>query len=192
MDKKEIFYRIIHEITSYIKAEDEYGYILACGRLRLLLLDVKLADQINKKYCHKIRFKVGKVVDLPKELKDDLEMSYRTLKPFMGIGREVSIDTFLAMEAYNSGGFDYTVKDIILFCANKLGGIHVEDPKTPKEINLKKSFEKSSNANMIMMGYGYITEICEIALEALQPIMDSVVDDLNKQAAAMTTGESLQ
>jgi hypothetical protein len=125
-----------------MESSDPYEILGASGLLRKLLLDSNpLIDQVNSAYRVRISFRISDF-DIPHrrpELKGKL--TFWSLQDGLDpdtelVGRsavEITRDQFFSKPLLMLAGAEFSVREIILFEANIMGGIHAGSPKEDKE-----------------------------------------------------------
>lgn len=123
MDKfEESFIHSLNDLREKILSNNRYQLIKASGILRLLLTD-HLIHKANRKHQVKFQF-------------------YLTLNDFRKPGtRSLNLKEFLATEWKAYREHTYSIKEIIDVSAHLMGGVHIQEPKDKKEIDIIDIFE---------------------------------------------------
>lgn len=152
------------------------------GLIRQLLIDGNsLVDQINKKYKIKIQYRVQKRFEFPESeaLPDGIMpkvlygMNFILPDETSSSVEMLNIKEFLKYEVLHYGDENFSILDIIKICANKYGGIHIENIKKPKEKSLDVLHKHFSfnNSSSILQAMHSISIIC---LNSLEPLADAI------------------
>src|SRR5258706_7432488 len=162
-----LFLRLMEELKKRLNG-DGYDYIRACGIIRHLLIDQHpLVTIINRNYKVKISFKVRK----PKIVFDGIEsIRWSSLNPIAD-DDYIFCDkqTFLSRPVCQYLNHVYSVKEIVLYAAHIMGGVHSGKPKTNKEkIYLEIQNTISLNGNSIYSESSH--SIMEVVIDALEPL----------------------
>lgn len=90
----------------------------------------------------------------------------------------LNIKDFLKYGVLNNGEDEFSVLDIIKICANKYGGIHIENVKKPKEKSLDVLHKHFSfnNSSSILQAMHCISIIC---LNSLEPLAEAIKNNKN-------------
>ncbi len=119
---EELFLLSLKDLREKANSNNRYQLIKASGLLRLLLLD-GLIDRVNSSYRFKLKF-------------------YLTLKKFRREDQPaLTLQKFLAEEWKAYREHCYSVKEIIQTSAHLMGGVHLGEPKSKKEIDLIGIFD---------------------------------------------------
>jgi hypothetical protein len=140
-----------------------------------------LVDQVNRAYKIKIIYRVQKRHEWPEldPLPDGTIPKTMFSMVFISPSENSSnvellgIKEFLKYELLSNREQDFTVLDIIKICANKYGGVHLENVKKPNDIlldDLHQRFKFNDSSSILHALYS-ISKICLIAL---QPLVESI------------------
>jgi hypothetical protein len=134
----ELFIRTLDDLERRIAEQDPYEILGGSALVRKLFLDDHpLVDQVNCQFRRKIVFEVGKVPELPAHLKPDFYSIQDGLDPDSSHSPHaratLTRDQFLKMIVMTIGSRDYSLREVILFEANVMGGVHAGTPKEDKE-----------------------------------------------------------
>lgn len=132
MHEDELFCRTIDDIQSVVDNPTSYEILRSSALLRQLLLDGRrLVDIVNRERRLRLRFRVADGWEHP------VARMMRSMNPvFFGVLdgidtgaqfpntpiRELTRDQFLNYNVLLINGHVYTVRDVISFCANVMGG----------------------------------------------------------------------
>lgn len=178
-DREELFLKTLKDLERKVESHDPYEILGASALIRKLLLDsAPLVDQVNQKYRMKICFELGSGLRWPKSVPEPSFLSVQdgidpdTGRP--GTPRRLVVrDEFLKTPVLLSEGCRYSIRDIVLFEANVMGGVHAGTPKNEKEEAIEK-------VNQLFSIGGYKTslrQLCAIGrvvLKALAPLRDRI------------------
>jgi hypothetical protein len=140
LDTFELFVRTLNDLDSKTRSNDPYDILMIAGLVRKLLLDdYPLADQVNRKTKHKIRFEVGSEPAFVKMLSTATYIHGDAIdgKTAPGPTELLSKKEFLRFTIVISDGVRYSVKDVIKFAAHVSGAIHKTSPSTDAERSLQ-------------------------------------------------------
>lgn len=142
MEEEQLLLTRHDEIKECIKRQSRRDMLNLSLALRQLLLDeTRLIDIPNKKFRLKILFEVGlstkereaemNLLDLP----TDMQLHFLSVFPPNETKKQIGRDKFLAFPIVKFEKYHFTVKNIIQFCANKLGGVHFDLRDKDSELN---------------------------------------------------------
>jgi hypothetical protein len=144
-DPKHIFKYKYEKLRDLLAGGPEVQLIDIAAILRHFLLDEQtLFEVVNQEYRLKIFFKVfrsayetAQAFPMP-GAKSTFIFSGTTWPPFAPL-KEIKKDVFLNFDIIYFDGTRFTVRQIIKFCANQLGGVHFERSSSdPDDIILRK------------------------------------------------------
>lgn len=168
-----LFLETLEDIEERVASNDAYKVLLISALIRKLLLDESpLLHQINRKYKTKISFEIIPANDALVQ-NSEYYISADLLDPETAPRRKksqkVSLDQFLKTTVLSICGKRYSVKDIILFEANIMGGIHAGTPKQVKEQALQQInsiYKINASRNSLLQ----LKAIARVVLKALKPL----------------------
>lgn len=176
---KQLFSRTISDLENKISAKDPHEILGASALIRKLFLDdYPLVDQVNREYKLKILFHVCLPTPDPPGLPKPVVFSIQdgldpdTSPPGI-IVSQLTRDQLFKVVVLIINGKEYIIKDVILFEANIMGGVHAGTPKSEKEKILKTLNDKLSIG-------GYATSLRQlqaigrVILKALAPLTEEV------------------
>jgi hypothetical protein len=181
-ERDRLFLQTLDDLSRRVDAQDPYEILGASALIRKLLLDSEpLIDQVNRQHRLKLRFRVGLPRGLPPGLPEPVVWTKQDgLDPEAGVPgttvQEMTRDQFLATPVLKVRGRQYTVREVILFEANIMGGVHAGSAKEEQEQVLQQLNE------MFTLG-GYraslrqLKAIGKVILYGLQPLYDAVKVD---------------
>jgi hypothetical protein len=172
---EELYCYTVSDLERRIKASDPFEVLGASAVLRKLFLDeITLVDQVNKTYRIKLQFDIGVPRPDPewfpkpvwRSLQDGLDASSGAPGT---IRQSVNRHQFFKTPVIYSGNIVYTIKDVILFEAHVMGGVHAGSAATEAEKALKEL-----NDFFLVGGYRHslrqLKAIGRVAVKALQPL----------------------
>ena len=135
-EKEKLFVNTVIELEERFNRKTEYDFLKASGLIRQLLVDSNpLVAQVNRKYKLKIKFKVVKRYKLDFAHIDSDGTKWNNLSAMVFISPDkssnfvefLSKDDFFKYQLLSHNEKQFTVLDVIKICANKYGGIHIEE-----------------------------------------------------------------
>jgi hypothetical protein len=134
-----LFLNTLHDLESRIADTDEYNVLGSSALIRKLLIDNSpLVDQVNRQYQLKLVFEISEsspsILGVPGptvwSVQDGLDPeTSRPGKPRKVVNRDQLLATVLAVV----NGKSYTLREIVLFETNIMGGVHAGSPREEKE-----------------------------------------------------------
>ena len=179
MSEKEIlFLKTYKDIEKRLNEEKPYEILHISALVRKLFLDdFPLVDQVNRSYKEKIFFEITKTQLYPPGLPAPTYFSVQdgldpaTARPGKQI-LQVKRDEFFKTPILLVNGKEYSIREIILFEANIMGGVHAGFAKTDNEKTLKQI------DNLFVGGYRtslrQLKAIARIILKALKPLKEKI------------------
>lgn len=134
-----LFLETLKDLEARITQQDPYTILGASALIRKLLLDdAPLVDQVNRQHRLKLTFEVtesqAQVPGMPAptfySVQDGIDPA--TARPGK-ITKTVNRDQLLSYVLSVVEGRSYTLREIVLFEANVMGGVHAGSPKEDKE-----------------------------------------------------------
>lgn len=178
---KQLFLKTISDLENKISSKDPYEILGASALIRKLFLDDHpLVDRINREYKLKILFHVcipkpdppGSPKPIVTFVRDGIDPS-NIIYPGMIVSK-LTRDKFFKVVVLTISGKEYTIKDVILFEANIMGGVHAGTPKSEKEKVLK-----ALNDLLSIGGYAaslkQLQSIGRVILKALIPLKEKII-----------------
>lgn len=183
LDARDLFLRKLADLESILLGPDQYDYLRAAAILRSFLLDSnRLIDSANQAYKLPIRYRARDVSrDLGLQLKirdgvsilsvqDGLYPATAHNTHFVG---DFTRDQFLNLFVGRVDGQNITVKDVILYAANKLGGVHFDERGSTKEMALRNSCNRFTLGNMTVH-VRQIGGIARVVIEATRELRQRI------------------
>jgi hypothetical protein len=182
MNNEELLIHTLDDLSLRINSNDEYEVLLASTLIRKIFLDDHpLIDQVNKKY--KIKFEFEFVEITPPIISGfpitDFWSVIESLDPSLAPTNAEIIrtnrDKFFASIIGIADKHQYTIKDIIKFVANVMGGVHLGAPKNNVEeaLNKLRDFSYFSELSIPLQ---QIRSISRIIIKALRPIKYKILN----------------
>lgn len=181
MDDETLFIRTLSDIHKSINSDDEYEVLRASALIRQLFLDGSnsLFDRVNRTYRTKLEFEIAEF-DNPVKLpfKPAIWTSFTELTPkeapLHWVRKKVNRDKFFALIVASVENHDYSVRELIKFAANMMGGVHSgssADDKGKKLENLKGLYI-FSNINTALL---FVKAVGQNTLTTLTPLRDKIL-----------------
>lgn len=192
MNEFELFIHKYNELKQLSKALDHYSMLKASAILRLFFVDKSnLVDQVNKTFSKKIYFTLVESDFFLFKKMPELKPSYQydSISPDgyrSDLIKNVNKDYFLAMPLLCYEGELYTVRQIIKFGANVLGGVHYDptskqDPDYVILTRLKDDLEDKLEFIRQLGGYMPplnvlvpLSSVSEVAIQSLATLYEKV------------------
>jgi hypothetical protein len=177
-----LFLRTLDDIEGRIKSPDPYEVLGMSALIRKLFLDDNpLVDQVNRTHRQKIRFTICDpnsaytqmvLSDKPAfySVQDGLDPN--TARPGKAIV-EVGRDQFFGTMVLMINAKPYSVREIILFEANVMGGVHAGSPRTDKDKALSE-MDRLFRVGGSRAGLRQLQSISRVILRALQPLVADI------------------
>jgi len=183
LDASDLFLRNSAELESILRRPDQYDYLRAAAILRSLLLDDnRLIDAANRSHKVRLRYRARDVRRDPGlqikiqdgltifSVQDGLYPPTAHNADFVG---DFTHDQFLKLLVGIVNGEDVTVRDIILYAANKLGGVHYDERGGAKKTFLRKACNRITLGNM-SIHVRQIGSIASIVLDGTRNLREAV------------------
>lgn len=178
-----LFINTLKDLKNKLASADDYEILGISGLLRKLLIDGNpLAHQVNRQYKQKLEFEIGvdnNFDDFEKGKMSSLEFysvqdgfDPKTSRPGK-ISRKVNLDAMLRTPLMLVNGRTYTVRDIILFEANIMGGVHAGTPKSEQEEVIAK-IAKEISLGGYRSSLRQLKAIGRVVLMGLSPLVDQI------------------
>jgi hypothetical protein len=180
MNETEIlFKKTLEDIEKRLSETEPYEILLISGLIRKLFLDdFSLVDQVNREHRIKFVFVTTVPISLPNNgpyqtfwtIQDGLDPD--TAPPFkkhLTVNRDQFFQTIVTVV----NNHKYTVRDVIQFEANVMGGVHAGSPKTEKERVLKEidsTFSVGGYASSVRQ----LMAIARVILKTLDPLRKAI------------------
>jgi hypothetical protein len=189
-ESEQFFLRTVDDLIKRYDSKDSYETLKIAGLLRLLLLDNPcLIDIINKEYRLKLEYKARDVRVKFKKYSKDAPSVAASVSLYAGEGNQSEApskvrNAFLKLPFGAVDGQWSTVEDVILYCANKAGGVHYDQslptkPGQQKVLEIDKIISTQSKSPTY---HNLLHQITFITLDAIKPLVDAVVSSASKEA----------
>jgi hypothetical protein len=185
-DPKQVFIYKYEKLCEMLKDGPEVQLLDIAAILRHLLVDKQtLYEVINQEYRLPIRFKVSRSAsetaqEYPMcETKDILVFSDITW-PQVAPLKEVKKDDFLDFDLLLLEETKFTVKHIIKFCANQLGGIHFEINSTDPDDIVLRNLNNAFKIYGASTALSFLRLIGNITIQALNELYTRVSSDIKE------------
>jgi hypothetical protein len=174
MDDRILLVRSLDDLHASINSGDSYRVLRSTAIIRQLFLDRSaLVDRVNQNYRERLTFEVVQpepfsVLGVPAP---DVWCTIDTIDPRMAPPQRPRVkknrDGFFGMVLGVVEGQEYTVRDVVSFVANVMGGVHAGEPRDVKDLALNKVRELRlfSDLSVPLM---HLRAIGRIVLEALK------------------------
>jgi hypothetical protein len=181
-ETERLLLRTLEDIETRVKSHDPYEVLGLSALIRKLFLDDNpLIDQVNRMYRQKIKFVISDPNSPYTQLVLSMKPSFYSvqdgLDPETALTNkakiEVNRDQFFGTMVLMIEGKPYSVREVILFEANVMGGIHAGAPKTDKERAL-------AEINNLYVGGDtraatrQLQGISRVVIKALQPLREAI------------------
>jgi hypothetical protein len=182
LDFRRHFLDVCNDLERKIQSNREYDILKASGLLRELLFDARpLVHQVNAPYKLKLRFEIGVSTPVPASLGEPAFWSKQDgLYPPDGRPGTrtagVDLDGLLAAPVLRTKGTSFTVRDIIDFEANVMGGVHPGVPQDDKEAQLAAI--RTLFMGDLPVSLSQLKAISKVVLKGLEPLRQQINRDL--------------
>lgn len=177
MQQETLFLRTLDDLREKVASADEYEILKAAGLIRLLLIDgTPLVDKVNRSIRLKLEYeyvgpRTGAGAGVLSLSPDSLVVAdglYPGTQIADGNIVKTNARKFLGELALVSGGIEHTVRYLVKFVANELGGVHHGDPQPDTLHDLKMVLDR-----IPAVVYG-VKAIASVVLDGLKPLEDGV------------------
>ncbi len=178
-ETENLFLRTLDDIERRLTEADPYEILMMSALIRKLFLDDNpLVDQVNRAHRVKLNFEIGVAISRPSDdpsvvfwsEQDGLDPD--TAPPFKQ-RTIVDRDRFFQTIVTVANGHRYSVRDVVQFEANIMGGVHAGSPQTEKEAVLK-SIDSSISVGGYASSLRQLKAIARVILKALKPIRQAI------------------
>jgi hypothetical protein len=185
-DPKLIFKYKYEKLRELLKGGPEAQILDIAAILRHLLVDKQtLVDVVNQEYRLPIRFKVFRSAS---ESAEQSKMPGETSTfvftgtvwpPFAPL-KEIKKDEFLDFDLLYLDGTRFTVKQIVKFCANQLGGIHFERNSSDPDDYILRKLNNAFRIAGASTALSSLLLIGKTTIQALEELYNQVLVSINK------------
>jgi hypothetical protein len=187
--RKRLFLGTLADLETKSQSNDPYEVLGISALLRKLLLDSHpMIDQVNKGHRLTIRLTIADP-DTPYR-RAVLTHNPRFFTVADGIDPEVGFpnsqivsvtrDRFLSTPVLFVQGHDYSIRDVILFAAHVMGGVHAGSPKTEKDRTLTV-IEQRYLIGGLPVALRQLRSIAKIVSLGLAPLRAAIAADIERQ-----------
>ena len=181
---EQLFVRTLDDLENKISSDDPYETLGASALIRKLFLDGSnsLVDQVNRTQRVKLEFHIAIPVPSfppgidPDEFKIQL-LIVDGLDPETSAPdnerRTVTRDQFFATCIVTNDADQYSVRQVVLFEAHVMGGVHAGSPKD----EIEKALQDIASRFRIQNARGSLRQlrgICRVVLRALAPLRSAL------------------
>lgn len=183
-EKEVLFINTLNDLSNKVNSNEPYEILLASALIRKLLLDdAPLLHQVNRKYKFKFEYHVGDILEPPDAQEKLIAWgALDGIEPDNDSGESEVIKktekTFLAMIIGAANGKDYTVKDLVKYVANVMGGVH--PGSTEAQQKEKLHILENYYVTGLNIPLAQIRSIAKVTLRALKPLKEKLLryDDI--------------
>jgi len=183
--QEQLYLKTLDDLNNRIVSRDPYEILGASALIRKLFFDDHpLVEQVNQHYKLKFVFNVCFLPAWPPGVPEpNIYCIQDGLDPdTSGQGwptHQLGRDQFFKIIVLVIDGKKYTIKDVVLFEANIMGGVHAGTPKSEKDKILK-----TLNDQLFINGYAtslrQLKAIGRVIIKALVPLTQHVKSKLKK------------
>ena len=174
-----LFLSTLRDLAARIVDQEEYNVLGSSALIRKLLIDdFPLVDQVNQQYRLKLVFEISEsnpsIPGVPEptfwSVQDGLDPeTSRPGKPRKAVNRDQLLATVLTLV----DGKSYSLREIVLFEANIVGGVHAGSPREEKEKVLQ-----AINSTLAIGGYRaslrQLQAVGRVVLRGVEPLRVAV------------------
>ena len=181
MDDEALFIRTLKDLYQSINSNDEYEVLRASGLIRQLFLDGdnSLVERVNRTHRIKLKFEIVEP-KVPRNIvpKPAIWLSFVEINPKIApsdwIRKKLNRDKFFAFIVASIEEHEYSIRELIKFAANIMGGVHSGVSKDDKQKNLEKlkGLYFFPNINTALL---FIKTIGRNVLETLLPLRNKIL-----------------
>lgn len=178
MDRKRLFVQSYEDLRDKTDSKDEYKILKSSGLIRSFFLDSpNLVDTVNREYRKRLEFTYSDssqgyaavLISMNPDHWAELDGFYPGTQIAEAVNVTTGRDPMLSQVVLINAGKSLTVKDVIKYVANVMGGVH---PGNPKEND-----DKEQAFSEIVSLYGdvpaaikQLQSINRVILEGLEPL----------------------
>jgi hypothetical protein len=181
MNDEALFIRTLKDLQKSINSNDEYEVLRASGLIRQLFLDGdnSLVDRVNRTHRIKLEFEIAESkVPLNLVPKPTIWASFTEINPKIAPSgwtrKKLNRDKFFAYKVASIEEHEYSIRELIKFASNTMGGVHSGISKDDKQKNLEKlkGLYFFSNINTALL---FIKIVGRNVLETLTPLRNKIL-----------------
>ena len=179
MVESELFLHTVADLREKLLAKDQYSILRSAALMRQLVLDGKpLIHLANRVHKIRLEFVVSPMEPRNPPLESGMLWWGNDIYPYpfmsgQHLWRTVNLDGLLATDCVRSETQDFTVKDVLKFCANVSGGVHLGQPTDALERELA-AIDDVGNIAGLSVSLSALPGIGKVLLAGLQPLIDAV------------------
>lgn len=166
----------IADIEDRIANGGAYNLLRASGLVRQLLLDkYSLVDIVNAEYRQKLRFRVLETPTAavpPDYAWHPIDPDLPTPPPGVGTVKVLTREELWKLTCLISDGKQYSIKDVLVACANIHGGIHLDKPGLAN--HWLSDFDALMRTLQMPGALVSLKRIIRVILKGLEPLTDAV------------------
>jgi hypothetical protein len=169
MQHAELFVHQMNDLEQLLRNQTTYNALRASAIVRRIILeDVAFLHEMSRWTGEKLSFKINDhVISTSPTINSGTEFVYENIAE----GRtRVSIDRFLKQEICFILGKCATVRDLIIFLANKDGGVHFEDVKPDSTAEALQRLSLMAQIDGIGLAYRAMFDVAQAVHVSLLPI----------------------
>lgn len=173
-EEEYLFLATAIDIDQKVIEGSRYSLIRAAGLLRQLLLDSSpLVHVVNRKYKLKITFETSDFNQQP-PIKPSIHHINLDVSAFPGAKTiQVNLNHLLKAPVFENESVTASVHDLILACANAMGGIHLGKTRTSEEkliLDWDQIFRVLGDEPSLRT----IAGVCRVVLRGIKPLVDAI------------------
>jgi hypothetical protein len=187
MNEEILFVRTLDDLHRSINSNDEYEVLRASALIRQLFLDGSnsLVDRVNRKFRHKLKVRHKLEFEVVEQTPPNIPgLSFNIWAVVDGIDPRAMPPRFLRVKKRRDDffgmivaiieGHEYSIRELVQFVANVMGGVHAGPLHDDKEKNLArlKELYVFSNVNLALL---FIRAVGRIILESLKSLQYEVL-----------------
>jgi hypothetical protein len=180
IDKRQLLLLTIQDLNQKLASNNAYDLLRSSGLLRQLLLDPdRLAIKVNQKYKIKLEFEITSFSPPPPDssllfwsIHDGLDP--KTSRPGSPPIR-ANLERFLGTVVVRASGTDYTIRQLVIYVAHVMGGVHAGSPTADQEALSRIG---TLYVGGLPAGLGLMRAILKVVLKGLEPLVEAIKKDL--------------
>jgi hypothetical protein len=186
MDNVAFFLNTVDDLRSRLAAADQYSLIRAAALLRQLFLDGRtLIHAVNSDRIERIQlsFTVIPLWEPPPGIVPS--WSSTNVYPVgyskqSGLWKTFDSDRFLSVKCLSYGTNSFSIKQVIIYCANVKGGIHVGKPDGIQKVMV--TLDELARIDGLEASLDAIRGIGAAVLAAIEPLVERLLAIKKKEA----------
>jgi hypothetical protein len=179
---EELFLRTLDDLETRAAATDPYEVLGLSALVRKLFLDDHpLWDQVNRSHRHKLILRISDPDSPYTRMVLSMRPSFYSVQDGLDpdssrpgkVTIEVNRDKFFSTVVMVIQGASYSVKDVVLFAAHVMGGVHVGAPKSERERVLQE-VNNSLGIGGMAASLRQLRSIAMVLLKGMAPVRDTL------------------